>query len=106
MSTEDKCQGSASSTSENDITKSKRINAADNTASDNDHFTFSNDCTLEEMRKILSVFISERNWDQFHEPRNVLLALVGEVGELSEIFQWKGEVKRDYQVGLKKNATI
>jgi len=49
MSTEDKCQGSASSTSENDITKSKRINAADNTASDNDHFTFSNDCTLEEM---------------------------------------------------------
>ena len=29
---------------------------------------------------------------QFHQPRNLLLALVGEVGELSEIFQWKGEV--------------
>lgn len=30
---------------------------------------------------------------QYHTPRNLLLALVGEVGELSEIFQWKGEVK-------------
>ncbi|TYH26822.1 hypothetical protein ES288_A02G019300v1 [Gossypium darwinii] len=36
----------------------------------------------------------ERDWDQFHSPRNLLLALVGEVGELSEIFQWKGEVPR------------
>lgn len=39
------------------------------------------------------MFASERNWEQFHTPRNLLLALVGEVGELSEIFQWRGEVK-------------
>mmetsp|Transcript_16496 Transcript_16496/g.24843 ORF Transcript_16496/g.24843 Transcript_16496/m.24843 type:complete len:173 (+) Transcript_16496:85-603(+) len=38
-------------------------------------------------------FAEERDWNQFHLPRNLLLALVGEVGELSEIFQWKGEVK-------------
>jgi hypothetical protein len=31
---------------------------------------------------------------QYHTPRNLVLALVGEVGELSEIFQWKGEVSR------------
>ena len=30
-------------------------------------------------------FIDQRNWDQFHSPRNVLLAMVGEVGELAEI---------------------
>jgi len=30
--------------------------------------------------------------DQFHTPRNLALALVGEVGELCECFQWKGEV--------------
>lgn len=30
---------------------------------------------------------------QFHTPRNLLLALVGEVGEVSEIFQWRGECK-------------
>lgn len=28
----------------------------------------------------------------YHTPRNLLLALVGEVGELAELFQWKGEV--------------
>ncbi|KAK3848753.1 hypothetical protein Pcinc_044467, partial [Petrolisthes cinctipes] len=30
----------------------------------------------------------------YHPPRNVLLALVGEVGELAELFQWRSEVSR------------
>ena len=30
-------------------------------------------------------FAADRNWDQYHSPRNLLLALVGEVGELAEI---------------------
>ncbi|XVE84622.1 hypothetical protein DITRI_Ditri17bG0027400 [Diplodiscus trichospermus] len=50
--------------------------------------------TLEELGKKMADFARERDWDQFHSPRNLLLALVGEVGELSEIFQWKGEVPR------------
>ena len=29
--------------------------------------------------------MAERNWHQYHTPRNVLLAMVGEVGELAEI---------------------
>ncbi|PAN37582.1 hypothetical protein PAHAL_7G104600 [Panicum hallii] len=50
--------------------------------------------TLEDLRKRMADFAKERDWDQFHSPRNLLLAMVGEVGELSEIFQWKGEVPR------------
>ncbi|XP_042513609.1 dCTP pyrophosphatase 1-like [Macadamia integrifolia] len=50
--------------------------------------------TLEELKKKMADFARERDWDQFHSPRNLLLALVGEVGELSEIFQWKGEVPK------------
>ncbi|GAB2227876.1 hypothetical protein Droror1_Dr00009704 [Drosera rotundifolia] len=50
--------------------------------------------TLEELKMKLADFAKERDWDQFHSPRNLLLALVGEVGELSELFQWKGEVPR------------
>ncbi|KAJ8476367.1 hypothetical protein OPV22_020094 [Ensete ventricosum] len=50
--------------------------------------------TLESLRRKMADFARERDWDQFHSPRNLLLALVGEVGELSEIFQWKGEVPR------------
>jgi len=55
------------------------------------HFSVSP--TLEEFRQKLSIFAKDRDWNQYHTPRNLVLALVGEVGELSEIFQWKGEVK-------------
>ncbi|KAM4697430.1 dCTP pyrophosphatase 1 [Rhinophrynus dorsalis] len=47
---------------------------------------------MEDIRRLQAQFTVERDWNQFHQPRNLLLALVGEVGELAEIFQWKGEV--------------
>lgn len=53
----------------------------------------SKEVSLEELKQKMRKFAEERDWNQFHTPRNLLLALVGEVGELSEIFQWKGEVK-------------
>jgi len=33
-------------------------------------------------------FADARDWGRFHDPKSVLLALVGEVGELAELFQW------------------
>jgi len=33
-------------------------------------------------------FASERGWQRFHSPKNLAMALAGEVGELLEIFQW------------------
>ena len=33
-------------------------------------------------------FVAERDWDQFHSPKNLAMALAGEVGELLELFQW------------------
>ncbi|XP_057547486.1 uncharacterized protein LOC130826031 [Amaranthus tricolor] len=53
-----------------------------------------NSVNLDDLQTKMAYFAKERDWDQFHTPRNLLLALVGEVGELSEIFQWKGEVPR------------
>ncbi|XP_019854157.1 PREDICTED: dCTP pyrophosphatase 1-like isoform X2 [Amphimedon queenslandica] len=53
--------------------------------------TFSSSLSLEQIKR-QNQFSMERDWEQYHTPRNLLLALVGEVGELSEIFQWKGEV--------------
>ncbi|KAK9141079.1 hypothetical protein Scep_010760 [Stephania cephalantha] len=52
---------------------------------------------LEVLRKKMEEFAKERNWEKYHMPRNLLLAMVGEVGELSEIFQWKGEVPKGLQ---------
>ena len=43
---------------------------------------------LEELRTALRAFASERDWEQFHTPKNLAMALAGEVGELLEIFQW------------------
>lgn len=50
--------------------------------------------TLDVLKQKMDDFAKERDWERFHSPRNLLLALVGEVGELSEIFQWKGEVPK------------
>src|SRR5262249_45126786 len=33
-------------------------------------------------------FCRARDWDQFHTPKNLAMALAGEAGELLEIFQW------------------
>jgi NTP pyrophosphatase (non-canonical NTP hydrolase) len=33
-------------------------------------------------------FVGEREWEPFHTPKNLAMALAGEAGELLEIFQW------------------
>lgn len=43
---------------------------------------------LEKVRDFLRQFAAERDWDQFHTPKNLAMALAGEAGELLEIFQW------------------
>lgn len=46
---------------------------------------------VKELTKALAAFASERDWDQFHSPKNLIMALTAEVGELSEVFQWMTE---------------
>ena len=41
----------------------------------------------------LRQFAEERDWQQFHSPKNLVMALSGEVGELTEIFQWMTEAE-------------
>lgn len=43
---------------------------------------------LELLRDRVRQFSADRDWGGFHDPKSVLLALVGEVGELAELFQW------------------
>jgi NTP pyrophosphatase (non-canonical NTP hydrolase) len=44
--------------------------------------------SLEELRDRLREFARERDWDQFHTPKNLSMALIGEAAELVEHFQW------------------
>jgi NTP pyrophosphatase (non-canonical NTP hydrolase) len=43
---------------------------------------------LHALRDRMRAFTSERDWEKFHDPKSLLLALVGEVGELAELLQW------------------
>jgi NTP pyrophosphatase (non-canonical NTP hydrolase) len=43
---------------------------------------------LTDLRDRMRVFAAERDWNKYHDPKSLLLALVGEVGELAELFQW------------------
>jgi dCTP diphosphatase len=47
--------------------------------------------SLEELRGALQRFASERDWDQFHSPKNLAIALSVEAAELLEHFQWTPE---------------
>jgi dCTP diphosphatase len=43
------------------------------------------------LQEAIALFARERDWDQFHSPKNLAMALTGEVGELVELFQWLSE---------------
>jgi dCTP diphosphatase len=44
--------------------------------------------TVAELRKLVADFVAERDWSQFHSPKNVSMALAIEAAELMEHFQW------------------
>ncbi len=43
------------------------------------------------LAQALESFANERDWAQLHSPKNLVMALTGEVGELNELFQWLTE---------------
>lgn len=47
--------------------------------------------SVEDLRQRLAEFAQVRNWDQFHSPKNLSMALIAETAELVEHFQWLSE---------------
>ncbi|VAW73130.1 hypothetical protein MNBD_GAMMA12-528 [hydrothermal vent metagenome] len=50
---------------------------------------------LQDLTTRLASFATQRNWQQFHSPKNLSMALVAEAAELVEIFQWLNEEKSE-----------
>lgn len=48
---------------------------------------------MESVRARLRAFADERDWQQFHTPKNLAMALTGEVGELVAEMQWMTDVE-------------
>ncbi|MET0133871.1 MAG: nucleotide pyrophosphohydrolase [Kibdelosporangium sp.] len=44
--------------------------------------------SLAEITDRLREFAAARDWEQYHTPKNLVMALSGEVGELTALFQW------------------
>lgn len=44
--------------------------------------------TISDLRQVVATFVAERDWQQFHTPKNLTMALAIEVAELMEHFQW------------------
>lgn len=58
---------------------------------------------IKELQKYLQNFANERDWEQFHTPKNLAMAMVVEAGELMEIFQWlKPEESTKQNLGPEK----
>jgi dCTP diphosphatase len=46
---------------------------------------------LRRLDERLRAFVSARDWEQFHSPKNLSMALTVEAAELQEVFQWLTE---------------
>ena len=44
---------------------------------------------MEELKTKIKAFIKERDWEQYHAPKNLAMALSVEAAEIVELFQWK-----------------
>ncbi len=43
---------------------------------------------ISDLRNLVRTFVSERNWESFHEPKNLAMSLAIEAAEVLEHFQW------------------
>ena len=46
---------------------------------------------VEDLRRAIDTFVEERDWQRFHSPKNLAMALSVEVAEVAEHFQWLTE---------------
>ncbi len=60
--------------------------------------------SLRELATALDTFAEDRDWKQFHAPKNLAAALVVEAGELLEHFQWMTEAQSRELPGPKRDA--
>jgi NTP pyrophosphatase (non-canonical NTP hydrolase) len=49
------------------------------------------DTLIVDLKKSVSEFVNERDWEKFHNPKDLAISLSIESGELLELFQWKNQ---------------
>jgi NTP pyrophosphatase (non-canonical NTP hydrolase) len=57
--------------------------------------------SLDELKARINAFVEERDWQQFHSPKNLAMAMIVEAAELVEHFQWN-TTEESYQLTPEK----
>jgi dCTP diphosphatase len=60
---------------------------------------------LNQLQAYLRQFAKDRDWDQFHSPKNLTMALSVEISELLENFQWLTE-EQSYTLDQQQRAAV
>ena len=65
------------------------------------------DTTVAALRDEIARFIRERDWEQFHDPKNLSIAIATEAAELMEHFRWiKNDPSREHIKDPKVKAEV
>lgn len=59
--------------------------------------------SLKELQAKIRQFVDDRDWDQFHNPKDMALSLVLEAAEVMEHFQWKNQKEMESHIKKHKN---
>ena len=61
--------------------------------------------SLVELRQKINDFVHERDWAQFHSPKNLAMAMIVEAAELVEHFQWD-TIQESYDLSAEKRQEV
>ena len=61
--------------------------------------------SLAELRQKIDNFVNERDWAQFHSPKNLAMAMIVEAAELVEHFQWD-TIQESYELSTEKRQEV
>jgi len=61
--------------------------------------------SLDELKSRINAFVEERDWQQFHSPKNLAMAMIVEAAELVEHFQWD-TMEESYQLSPEKREQV
>ena len=61
--------------------------------------------SLAELRQKIDNFVNERDWAQFHSPKNLAMAMIVEAAELVEHFQWD-TIQESYEISTEKRQEV
>ncbi len=60
--------------------------------------------SLDDLRARINTFVAERDWAQFHTPKNLAMAMIVEAAELVEQFQWDTPMDSQHLTPEKREA--